>query len=98
MNHSYKMEPHISMLEEFARSQPKVNAIYQGHNPEEKDHRIYYILVSQRYDEALADAITELDIKIANETEERCTLLEWPCPVEEADNSPFIEECIWRRN
>ena len=92
------MESHISMLEKFAISQPRINAIYQGHHPEDENHKIYYLLINSAYDSELSDAVSDLDIRIANETKETCDLQEWPISLEQTDKYPFLKECIWKRD
>lgn len=89
---------HLELLIRFAKSQPKINAIYRGCSPEDENHKAYYFIIPPPYDFELSDKLTDLDIKIANKTNERCDLLEWPIPLEEVSNYSFLEECIWKRD
>lgn len=85
------------MLEEFAKSHSKIDAIYQGHNPEEEIHKVYYFLVPQKYDKQFEDEISDLDFDITNKTNEVCSLMVWPCEINQTNNYPFLGKCIWKR-
>ena len=88
----------LELLIKFAKRQPKINAIYRGGSPEDENHKIYYFIIPPPYDFELSDKITDLDIRIANKTTERCELLQWSIPLEEISNYPFLEKCIWKRD
>jgi len=80
------------MLKDFAISQPKINAVYQGHSPEDENHNIYYFLIDTHFDSEFTDRVSDLSFKISD-----ADLSEWPCTIEQADNYPFLGKCIWKR-
>jgi hypothetical protein len=82
----------IQILKDFALSEPKINAIYYGHHPEEKNHSIYFLITNSPFDSKFTDRVSDLSFKIPN-----ADLLEWPCSKENAKGYFFLEECIWER-
>ena len=84
------------ILEQFVLNSPEISAIYEGISPEEES-KTYYLLINTRYNESLADRISDIDFNIANNTNHECNVMEWPCPPEEISDYPFLGKRIWTR-
>ncbi|MBT4166335.1 hypothetical protein HOE04_04825 [archaeon] len=82
----------IQILKDFALSESRINAIYQGHHPEEENHPVYYFLIKHPFDFEFTDRVSDLSFKIPD-----TDLLEWPCSIEQAEDYSFLGECIWKR-
>lgn len=87
----------IQELKRFAQAEERVNALYNGFDPEESNHTVFYFLIEGRFDEEFSDQLSDLDLRIANEIGYQCDLMEWPCPTDKAHDYPFLGECIWKR-
>jgi hypothetical protein len=87
----------IQELVKFANSQNKVTALYNGTDPEEISHRVFYFLINGSFDSEFSDRLSDLDLRIANEIGYECDLMEWPCLTGNASSYPFLGNCIWKR-
>lgn len=82
----------------FGKTNPLIYAVFKGINPEkESDVPYYYFITKSQFNEKLSDAISDLDLFIANTTGYKCELLEWPIPVSEISNYPFLQNKLWAR-
>ncbi len=85
-----------SILKKFAEDN-SIDAIFKGKDPEDYSRK-YYVLTSRKsYNRQLEDAISDLDIRIANETKHRCSVQVWPVSISESSQYGFIEEPIYMR-
>ena len=86
------------MLEErliaFARQHPEIVSLRKGCDPEE-GHLTYYFMTSGGgYNSELEDALSALDIELAQKIHFYCDLAAWPATSEEEG---FLGNIVWRR-
>ena len=81
----------------FATPRQNLYAVYNGVDPEE-GFQVYYFLVNSPWNEKQSDAISDLELKLADEKNILCFLLEWPVSPDQIDNYPFLGEPVWKRN
>lgn len=79
---------------DFAKKEG-AEAVYNGHNPEDRKDKTYFLLIPGRYNSSLVDRITELEIKLFQN--KPLSIMRWPIPAESAVSYSFLKKCIWKR-
>lgn len=86
----------LNHLIEFAERVSKIEAITQGHDPEDAKFEIYYFIYSGTYDDQLEDSISEFDRHLNNINHE-CQLSSNPIGIKRVANHGYLGEVIWRK-
>ena len=82
------------MLRNFVDEQPLVGAVHEGLNPDSGNPMYFFLTDRPQYDQALEDAITDLELEIQNETGESIHIMRWPIPPSRANDYSFLGERI----
>ncbi len=86
------------LLISFAKSQPKINSLYKGCDPEEGNLAYYFLTDNIKVDFKLDELITRLDIKIARKYDCFCRLMSIPGNPESVKNYGFLKKQIYNRD
>ena len=89
-----KEQDALGWIKEFANSHLPIIAVYKG-NLESNNSFIF--LIKEKYNSKLENELTKLDLKIAQNTDYRCSLFIFPTSSGKSSNYEFLERLVWQR-
>lgn len=85
-------------LTELAEKIPGTEAIYKGHDPEEQNMVVYYLLIPGSYNPTISDSIADVDVSLSIRFPKlRFSVMRWSISENQASNYPFLGKHIHQR-
>ena len=74
-----------------------IDAIFEGHDPEEGTFKTYYLLkINYRFDSKLENKVSTLNLDLYRRTKQSFNIMCWPVDsIKDAENYGFMKEQIY---